>query len=194
MDDKDVWSLIDPEDLWIYDKLILSRKLGYDCGPAGVAPTVSDTYVVRPISNYRMMSAGAHLMYIEANQDLVPHGYFWCEQFSGRHLTFDYCYGEQSLAVEGFRNSDRLDRFSKWAKVKDTYAIPECLQEISKKYKWLNLEVVDGNVIEVHLRQNDDFKDHSADVIYPVWKNSFMRSECGDRVGFILERAKDEMF
>jgi hypothetical protein len=31
------------------------------------------------------------------------------------------------------------------------------------------------------------------DIIYPVWKDGFMRSECGDHVGFILERAKDEM-
>ena len=32
----DVWSLIPPENLWLTDKLLLSRHLGYDCGPTGV--------------------------------------------------------------------------------------------------------------------------------------------------------------
>ena len=40
--DPDIWDKIKPDDLWIYDKLILSRKLGYLCGPAGVAPPVTN--------------------------------------------------------------------------------------------------------------------------------------------------------
>ena len=27
----DVWKNIDPDDIWVLDKLILSRKLGYNC-------------------------------------------------------------------------------------------------------------------------------------------------------------------
>jgi len=30
-----VWETIDPDELWAMDKLILSRKLGYVCGPTG---------------------------------------------------------------------------------------------------------------------------------------------------------------
>ena len=35
MDDDDVWELAHEEDLWIFDKLILSKRLGYQCGPVG---------------------------------------------------------------------------------------------------------------------------------------------------------------
>jgi hypothetical protein len=111
--DPDIWDTIDPDDLWIYDKLILSRKLGYVCGPAGVAPLVTDRYIVRPCVNFRMMSLGAQFMQLGPDDhDKIHHGYFWCEVFKGRHLSFDYNYGKQVLAVEGFREDpSRLDRF-----------------------------------------------------------------------------------
>ena len=32
-----------------------------------------------------------------------------------------------------------------------------------------------------------DFEGHSARTIVPIWKENFYRSECGDRIGFILE-------
>ena len=35
IDDDEVWDVAHTEDLWIFDKLILSKKLGYQCGPAG---------------------------------------------------------------------------------------------------------------------------------------------------------------
>jgi hypothetical protein len=44
-----------PEDAWVYDKLIVAKRLGYVCGAAGVAPKSSAEYIVRPISNYRMI-------------------------------------------------------------------------------------------------------------------------------------------
>ena len=114
MDDKDYWYTTDPDDLWIFDKLILSRKLGYVCGPAGVPPPRKDTYIVRPYSNYRMMSKGAQFMELSPdNHDIVPDGYFWCEVFKGRHRSFDFTFGKQILAVEGFRDdNNRLDRLN----------------------------------------------------------------------------------
>lgn len=36
--DADVFDSINPDDLWCVDKLILSKKLGYLCGPAGIVP------------------------------------------------------------------------------------------------------------------------------------------------------------
>ena len=189
MDDKDFWYTTDPNDLWLFDKLILSRKLGYVCGPAGTSPPVESFYIVRPCVNYRMMAKGASFMYLTPdNHDQIPNGYFWCEIFKGRHLSFDYLHGKQELAVEGFRDdSNRLDRFSRWEKVDDKYILPPIITEISKRYKWLNVEVIGDKIIEVHLRFNDDFYNHSANVIIPVWKDNFYKSECGDRLGFILK-------
>jgi hypothetical protein len=188
MNDSDVWEFIEAEDLWIYDKLILSKKLGYRCGPAGVSPDRLNQYIVRPCVNFRMMGRGATIMQLSPeDHDKVADGYFWCEIFTGRHLSFDFEYGKQTLAVEGFKDLQRLDRFYKWQKCTDVLKLPSFLVKISEKYRWLNVECIGGNIIEVHLRYNDDFSNHDSDVIYPVWKENFYESRCGDRIGFILE-------
>jgi hypothetical protein len=183
--DADVFDGISLDDLWCLDKLILSKKLGYTCGPAGIAPSKPDTYVVRPIMNTRMMSAGARLQYLDS--DSIPDGYFWCEVFDGRHLSFDYNWGRQTLAVEGFRSDpERLDRFSRWTRTADVFELPEILQSVADRYKWFNVEVIGDRVIEVHFRYNDDFSNHNANTIIPVWKDRFYDSPAGDRLGFIL--------
>jgi hypothetical protein len=190
VDDKDYWYTTDPDDLWLFDKLILSRKLGYICGPAGVPPPRKDTYIVRPCSNYRMMSKGAQFMELSPdNHDIVPDGYFWCEVFNGRHLSFDYTFGKQILAVEGFRyNNNRLDRFSRWEKVENKFELDEMLQSIASRYEQFNIEVIGDKVIEVHMRHNDDFIGHNSNVIIPIWKDNFYDSPCGDRLGFLLKK------
>jgi hypothetical protein len=133
-----------------------------------------------------MMSLGATIEYLES--DTIPTGYFWCERFFGRHLSFDYSFGVQTIAVEGFRtDANRLDRFSRWTKVKDTFELPEILQVIANKYPWFNVEVIGTKVIEAHFRYNDDFSNHAANTIIPVWQDEFYPSVAGDRLGFILK-------
>lgn len=178
-----------PADAWVYDKLVLARHLGYLCGPAGIAPAESGTYIVRPISNYRMLGRGSSIMQLNAECDIIPDGYFWCEVFTGRHFSFDYNYGVQTLAVEGFREDlDRLDRFSSWRRVTDTFVLPAVLQAVADRNEWLNVEVIGDHIIEVHLRYNDDFRNHNADEIVPIWKEDYYHSPAGDRVGFLLKR------
>lgn len=189
MSDSDVWDTIDPQHLWVCDKLLLAKRLGYLCGPAGVTVPSKGMYIVRPCVNFRMMSRGAEIVELDPNQDSIPDGYFWCEVFTGRHLSFDYRWGQQVLAVEGFRNSTRLDRFSRWEKVTDQYVLPTVLQQVAENVEWFNVEVIGSNVIEAHFRFNDDFANHDGDVVIPIWKEQFYRSECGDRVGFIVENS-----
>lgn len=190
--DKDVWEFINPEDLWIYDKLILSKKLNYNCGPAGVDPKTPGEYIIRPCVNFRMMGHGASIMHlVPGNSENIPHGYFWCEMFTGRHLSFDYHHGVQCLAVEGFKDDPyNLSRFSRWTKVEETFMLPSFLQEIAVKYEWLNIEVIGNHIIEVHLRYNDDFRNHDGDTIIPIWKEDFYPSVCDDRIGFIVQRSR----
>ena len=184
--DVDVFDSISSDDLWCVDKLILSKKLGYVCGPAGIPPPVPGKYVVRPIVNLKMMSVGATIQYLDS--DSIPDGYFWCEVFTGRHLSFDYNWGKQTLAVEGFRNDPtRLDRFSRWTKIDMDFKLPEILQTVADKYPWFNAEVIGDSIIEVHFRYNDDFVNHTANTIIPVWRDEFYSSLAGDRLGFILK-------
>lgn len=182
--DADVFDSIDPDDLWCLDKLILSKKLGYVCGPAGIAPTPGQ-YIVRPIINLKMMSVGANIQHLDS--DSIPNGYFWCEVFEGRHLSFDYNWGKQTLAVEGFRtNPQRLDRFSYWTRTDDTFELPAVLQHVADRYPWFNVEVIGTKVIEVHFRYNDDFANHTANTIVPIWSDQFYSSPAEDRIGFLL--------
>jgi hypothetical protein len=184
--DADVFDSIALDDLWCTDKLILAKKLGYTCGPAGIPPSTPGQYVVRPIMNLKMMSVGAKIQYLYS--DSIPDGYFWCELFTGRHLSFDYNWGKQALAVEGFRTDPaRLDRFSRWTKINEEFKLPEILQTVANNYEWFNVEVIGDRVIEVHFRYNDDFANHSASTIIPVWSDEFYASSAGDRLGFMLQ-------
>jgi hypothetical protein len=185
VDDCDVFQEVLADDLWCLDKLILARKLGYLCGPAGVAPPVPNHYIVRPIWNMRMMSRGASVQYL--TRDSIQDGYFWCEVFSGRHRSFDYEYGRQTLGVEGFRKSGRLDRFHYWTRIMDEFKLPQVLEDVAKRYRHFNVEAVGDKIIEAHFRYNDDFHNHSAQTVRPVWQDEFYSSPCGDRLGFIKE-------
>jgi hypothetical protein len=194
IDDKDVWRRCPTEYLWIYDKLILAAKCGHLAAPAGIAVPKPAYYIVRPITNIRMMSRGASKQWLTPEDtDLVPDGYFWSECFEGRHTSVDFHYGIQTLAVEGFRDNDRLDRFSRWEKIDEKYKFPQVLGELWRLTPWVNVEYVGGKIIEVHLRWNDDFANHTGDVIHPVWKDNpipqpqgstWYPSPSGDRLGF----------
>ena len=46
-----VWKNIDPNLIWVMDKLIVSRKLGYNSGPVGLDVPHPGFYIVRPCVN-----------------------------------------------------------------------------------------------------------------------------------------------
>jgi len=163
--DYTAWVKADTEDLWLFDKLILSRRLGYVCGPAGVPVPHAGVYVVRPVTNLAGMGRGASFQYLGPKTELPP-GYFWCEVFTGQHLSIDYCYGVPVLCVEGLRDPNaQLWRWSRWQVVDNVLPVP--LPELSK-FPYLNVEFVDGHAIEVHLRHNPDFE-YDNTVAIPVW-------------------------
>jgi hypothetical protein len=99
--------------------------------------------------------------------------------------------------VEGFRDSERLDRFCRWEKIQHVCEFPTVLGDLYCTQPWINVEYVDGHIIEVHLRWNDDFSNHASDVIYPVWADApidqppnsdWYPSASGDRLGFYVAK------
>lgn len=196
--DRDVYDSCPVDWLWIYDKLIIARKQGVLAAPAGIPVPESGEYIVRPITNIRMMGRGARRMWIQAGDDEpVPDGYFWSEILTGPHISADYHWGEQSLTVEGFRDdSARLDRFSRWCRIEQDKPLPEILHGLEDHSEWINVEYIGDKVIEVHLRLNDDFANHDADEIWPVWPEtarsqpdgtSWYASAAGERLGFWIK-------
>jgi len=163
--DEDAWVKTPWDNLWLFDKLILARRLGYLCGPTCVPVPEPGQYIVRPITNLHGMGRGAEIMLLTKSTNHLLPGYFWSEVFTGRHVSVDYCRGKQILAAEGFRTSTNLWRFDCWLKVNDTYALP--LPELAN-YEYCNVEFIGDKVIEVHLRQNPDFLYNNV-VAIPVW-------------------------
>lgn len=164
-----VWKTVDPDDIWVMDKLILSRKLGYVCGPVGLDVPTPGYYIVRPCVNMLGLGLGTQRVWIEKETMHLPIGHFWCEFFEGRHLSVDYNYGLQRLCVEGIKPLDTFTRWNEWTRTKYYMSRPTILMELLKSYEWVNCEFIGDNLIEVHLRRNEDFTGNISHFI-PVWE------------------------
>lgn len=164
-----VWANIDSNDIWVMDKLILSRKMGYICGPTGMDVPRAGEYIVRPCVNMLGLGMGAKKMYLEYETMHLPLGFFWCEFFEGRHLSVDYRDGIQVLAVEGFKDADTFTHWNEWKMVNDDFPLPNILEDIKHKYEWINCEYIGDKLIEIHFRRNTDFIDVNEHFI-PVWE------------------------
>lgn len=181
------------EDLWLYNKMILSRVMGYVSGPAGLEVPSPDFYIVRPCMNFMGMGRYARREYIESDTESLHPGEFWCEVFEGRHLSIDYHWGVSELVVEGFRDPQSpLYKWERWQRVED-YSIPfpQVLESISERYEWINCEFIGDKLIEVHFRRNSDFRYH-YDCIRPIWDDESYEGEYivdmdYKRKGFVVE-------
>lgn len=163
------WKTADPDELWAMDKLILARKMGYSCGPAGVPVDTPGEYIVRPCVNAMGLGLGAQKKYLERNTEHLEPGYFWCEFFSGRHLSIDYYHGEQHLCVEGFKSPNTFTTWNLWKRTGDRIPLPGILEQFKHK-EWINCEFIDGNLIEVHFRYNPNFTLRpDINEFIPVW-------------------------
>jgi len=196
--DCDVYDSCPPQWLWIYDKLIVARRQGIAAGPAGIPVPWSGEYVIRPITNIRMMSRGAEIVWMEkGDSDTVPDGFFWTQVLEGPHVSVDYHWGQQHLTVQGFRDDPRrLDRFSRWCRTELDRPFPGMLHDLKYHREWINVEYIGDRAIEIHLRYNDDFRNHDSDEIWPVWLESskqqppgtqWYHSPAGDRLGFWIK-------
>jgi hypothetical protein len=171
LDSKSEWDTIHPNDLWVYNKLFLSHRLGYLCGPAGVPVPHSGTYIVRPSLNLLGMGRFSRFEYIESSTDHLHPSEFWCQIFEGEHLSVDFHYKNPQLVVKGYRkNENPLYKWDKWEKINRNIQFPSILNELVGNYEWINCEFVNNHLIEVHFRQNPDFR-YGNSVAIPIWSD-----------------------
>lgn len=185
------WEQSNINNIWIYDKLILSKKLGYTCGPIGINVPKPNFYIVRPVTNILGMGQNTHVYFIEKSTNHLPIGTFWCEIFKGRHLSVDYVDGKQVLCVEGIRdNSKPFYKWKLWKKVDDKIPYPSIIPNLNH----LNIELIGNKIIEVHARLNPNFK-FGGNTIYPVWKGEditppegmkYVKAPEYKRIGFFI--------
>jgi len=165
------WNQIHTDDLWVYNKLILSRKLGYTCGPVGTDVPKSDFYIIRPSMNLLGMGRFSRIEYIYKSTDEYHPAEFWCEVFEGDHISVDFHNKTPELTVLGTRDSyEPLYKWKKWKKIDHKHDFPTILNDLVGDYEWINCEFIGNNLIEVHFRQNPDFKYNNTEAI-PVWEN-----------------------
>ena len=176
LDGNDEWNNIHSSDLWIYNKLFLSRILGYTCGPPGTTVPKSDFYIVRPSFNLLGMGRFARKEWIENYTDYFHPAEFWCEIFVGEHLSVDFRDKKSDLVVIGTRDEDDpYYKWKKWEKIDRNIEFPPILSELKGNYEWINCEFIDGNLIEVHFRRNPDFR-YQNRVAIPVWDDEKMEN------------------
>jgi hypothetical protein len=192
-DEYEVWRYVDPEDLWVFDKLILARRLGYTCGPTGIPVPNPGVYIVRPCVNAMGLGLGTKRVFIDNNTEHLPVGHFWIEEFDGPHLSVDYHWGEQVLCVQGFKPHEEFIRWAAWSKVDFSKELPDIIKPFAKKYEWINCEFIGNKVLEIHFRRNPDF-DYNNSIFIPVWNeemkdnpryNTMQFIECPDVNGRI---------
>ena len=196
VDDTVSWKSTHPDDLWVFDKLILAKKLGYQCGPKGLDVPLPGRYIVRPCVNIMGMGRGARLVDLHDSTLCLPDGFFWCEEFKGRHLSVDYTAGKQVLCVEGIREAQApLWMWSEWKRVSDTIEFPRELEPLLKHNRHINIEFIGNKVVEVHLRHNPDFSGTNYQSIIPVFNFSpiskpkgytFIKNKDYMRIGFYV--------
>jgi hypothetical protein len=195
----DEWNHIHSKDLWVYNKLFLSRRLGYLCGPAGTTVPKPDFYIVRPSFNLFGMSRLARIEWIEKRTDDMHPAEFWCEIFKGDHISVDYHHQEQDLCVLGTREEESpIYKWTKWEKINKNIIFPDILRNLNKHYEWINCEFIGEKLIEVQFRRNPNFR-YNNKVAIPVWienekdlnekyKNyKFIEDVSYDRIGFLIE-------
>lgn len=171
LDGNDEWNHIHPSDLWVYNKLFLSRVLDYTCGPVGTTVPKPDFYIVRPSFNLLGMGRFARKEWLYKYTDHIHPAEFWCEIFEGSHLSVDFRNQQSELVVLGTRDGDDpYYKWKKWEKIDLKIKFPEILKDLKGNYEWINCEFINGKLIEVHFRQNPDFR-YNNTVAIPVWED-----------------------
>jgi len=195
MYDADVWNQVALDDLWVYDKLILARKLGHVCGPAGVPLPAPGTYVVRPITNMMGMGLGTEIVTFDSTstEHLRP-GTFWTELFTGEHLSVDVTATDVLCVYRGTAAGPQ--RFTAWQRLPNPplEQVPPLIRQLAQRYSVVNYESVGGRIIEVHLRPNPDWLKYRARMLVPVWAGEstehphYVPDPDGERQGFLVYR------
>lgn len=198
LDGNDEWDNIHPSDLWIYNKLFLSRILGYTCGPVGTTVPKSDYYIVRPSFNLLGMGRFARKEWIKNCTDHFHPAEFWCEIFTGEHLSVDFKNQKAELVVLGTKNEkDPYYKWQKWEKIDKKIKFPDILKDLKGNYEYINCEFIGEKLIEVHFRQNPDFR-YKNKVAIPLWDEkdlnklnmqeyTFIKDSEYERFGFLIK-------
>jgi len=166
-----------PEYNFIYNKLWLANSQDIEAGPMGVYP-ISYPVIFKPIINLFGMSRGFKIINNEKEyNENIKDGFFWEKYLDGKHNCIDLIIQEGEVkfvsALESF--SDGKGGFIYHTSIPD-FELPEHIIFWLKLYfgdytGCLNIETINGLIIEGHLRLNGDF--HLYNLDFAKHLNSF---------------------
>lgn len=151
----------------IYNKLQLAEIQGLNCAPIPVYP---DTYpvVIKPIINLYGMSRGFYKINNKDEYKTLLNknnlsGYFWETYLSGDQFNIDIIFKNgKIIKYFSLKSKPEKEGIFKYHKYINNYKLDEniinILEQILDDYTgFLNIELIDGFIIEAHLRLNGDF-------------------------------------
>lgn len=148
---------------FIYDKLFIAYSQDIDSGPMGLYPK-SYPIIFKPITNLFGMSRGFKIINnIEEYDENLQDGFFWMEYFPGKQINLDLIIINGNIMFySALISHDNQDGTFNYHESLPNYVIDDkIIKWISKNlsnYKGcLNLEIINNNIIEAHLRLNGDF-------------------------------------
>jgi len=149
---------------FIYDKLSLAQLQNLDCAPLPIIPTIFPV-IVKPIINLYGMSRG--LKKINNYEEFIlikENGYFWEKYLDGNQYNYDiviengkiidsFCYHSVPFPL-----NDGTFLYHQYIKNNIPLNIVKLIEELMENYTgFMNIELIDGYIIEAHLRLNGDF-------------------------------------
>ena len=168
--DYDAYQLF-PKYRWIYNKLTIAEIQGLTCAPHGVIPTSFPVFS-KPIFNLKSMGAGSRILhnYQEYLDNYSP-GHMWSELLDGEHISTDLAvlYGKVVWLAHTRGHPMPGGTFDRWdINVEipcehERYLIQFVETNLEGYSGMLNAEMIDGRIIEAHLRFSDQWVD-----LYPV--------------------------
>ena len=165
-EDSDAWTW-NPKHRWVYDKIAIAQSQGLQAGPHGVTPPFFPVFS-KPIVNLRGMGIGSRIMSDEADyRRYSTPGHMWMPLLEGKHVSSDVAVADGvprwwrhvtgKPAGEG-----TFDLWTVHAEA-DPAIEKRCGDWIRKHLAdytgMLNLETIEGTIIEAHLRFSDQWPD-----------------------------------
>lgn len=190
---------------WVYNKLLLSQVLQYECAPHGIKPNNFPVFS-KPIMNLEGMALGSKIWNSPDDVEYIA-GHFWMPLFDGMHCSYDI----QLLGGEVITCKKATAYHTSNHKVIDYWSIENGdLDEAQNIWKnllpeftgYVNFETMGGNIFEVHLRWSAEWYDwYNKPYFYsiPVWwknipkniaipnNNCYVKDVCGDITNKSLE-------
>lgn len=168
-----------PQHRWIYNKLLVARSQGLECGLHDTPPTRFPVFC-KPVTNLKGMGAGTCVLNDPSDfrEKCNPHD-FWMKLLMGEHVSTDWAvvrgeaaWSRHTLGIPGLagtfdywvieaRQRQRLEKYcSDWIK-----------SNLRGYSGMVNIETIGGRIIEAHLR----FADQWPDLYGAEWLDAVVR-------------------